>query len=280
VKIADLYRAVTDNIIKSLEAGTAPWVRPWTVKGVSGVMPTNYASKRAYSGINICILWDAQICNAWTSPLWLTFKQAAAIGVNVRKGEKGTPIVYTNKIVVKNDDDDTRLIPFLKVFYVFNISQLEGLPEEAPKEVLKPDDRVQSFITATKAEIRHGGDRACYVPSKDCIVLPNAPAFDTYEHYQATALHELIHFSGHPSRLNRDLKVRFGTCAYAAEELIAELGAAFLCAHLGIKGELRHAEYLANWLELLKEDDRAIFTAASKASVAADYLRSFSDAVQ
>jgi antirestriction protein ArdC len=163
---------------------------------------------------------------------------------------------------------------------VFNEDQIDGLPftdelmEQPPVQKMENVDR---FISATEADIRIGGNKACYVPSHDFIALPPQHQFTSIEHFYATSLHELVHFSGHETRLKRDLKNRFGTKAYAAEELLAELGAAFLCAHLDIPGELKHSEYISTWIQLLKEDNRAIFTAASKASEAANYLRSFSE---
>jgi antirestriction protein ArdC len=173
----------------------------------------------------------------------------------------------------------------VRVYYVFNVAQIDGVTDvnSIPRPEITTEQRdtaASRFIQATGADIRHGGDRAFYRIADDFIMLPEAPAFESYEHYLATALHELVHFSGHPKRLDRQLKNRFGTKEYAAEELVAELGAAFLCAHLGVQGQLRHAEYLANWLQLLKEDNRAIFTAASKASQAADYLRAFSEKLE
>jgi antirestriction protein ArdC len=171
----------------------------------------------------------------------------------------------------------------LKAYSVFNVAQIDGL--EPPEDIaqLEPDarqDAVTTFIAATKADIRVGGDQACYIPALDFICLPPESAFESREHFLATSLHECGHWSGHKTRLDRDLKSRFNEKAHAAEELIAELNAAFLCAHLGITGELRHADYIASWISLLKEDDRAIFTAASQASKAADYLRSFSEVLQ
>lgn len=278
MRVQDLYRHVTQSIIIDLEAGVASWTRPWKTGNAGGIMPTNAATNRAYSGINIPILWHAQISRGFPSAQWMTYKQALPLDAHVRKGEHGTTVVFTKRLTVK-DNEDEKQISFLRTFTVFNVAQIDGLPvqEEVPVKVI--DGRVQAFIDATKADIRHGGDRACYVPSQDFVLLPNPVAFSSYEHYQATALHELSHWSGHKTRLDRNLDTRFGTQAYAAEELVAELGAAFLCAHLGIKGELKHSEYIGNWIQLLKEDDRAIFTASSKASQAADYLRTFSEQV-
>ncbi len=277
MSIKDLYESVTATIIKQLEEGITPWVRPWTVKG-GGFMPRNFASKRAYSGVNVIILWDAQIRGDFQSSEWLTYKQAREIGAQVRGGEKATRVVFTNSMLVGEGDDEKK-IGYLKSFYVFNTGQIDGLLIETHKPQMAQhsrDDAATAFIAATKADIQHGGDRAFYRMADDFIRLPDTAAFESYEHYLATGLHELTHWSGAKHRLNRDLNNRFGTKAYAAEELVAELGAAFLCAHLEVKGRLRHAEYVANWLELLKEDPRAVFTAASKASQAADFLRSFS----
>lgn len=280
MKMTDLYEAVTATIIKDLESGTVSWVKPWKSKG-GGILPYNAATKRSYNGINIPILWHASSMNGWPVMGFMTYKQALAIGAQVKGGEKGTHVVFTKQLLVKEEGaEDEKKIGMLKAFTVFNVSQIDGLVSEEPAPVLtekQRDDQATKFIEATRADIRHGGDRACYVPSKDFIILPQATDFETYEHYLATALHESVHWSGHESRLKRDLKNRFQTRAYAAEELVAELGAAFLCAHLGVQGQLRHADYIASWLDLLKDDPRAIFTAASKASQAAEFLRAFSE---
>lgn len=163
----------------------------------------------------------------------------------------------------------------LRVFTVFNVAAATA-PDTAPEQP-PPAGTADAFAAATGTDMRHGGDKACFVPALNFIVLPDPESFENVEHYHATKLHELVHWSGHKTRLDRDLKNRFGTRAYAAEKLVAELGAAFLCAHLGVEGQLRHAGYINSWLSLLKEDDRGIFTATSKASQAADYLRSFSE---
>ncbi|WP_424363072.1 ArdC family protein [Methylocystis parvus] len=278
--IAAVYENVTKSIIAELEGGTAPWVKPWKSGTRVGIMPANAITGHHYRGINVPILWHAADERGFPTNAWLTFKQALDGGGHVRKGEKGTQIVFTKRISVTDDDDEARQISMLRAFTVFNISQVEGIETLAPLPEPPPPGAVETFVSATSADIRHGGDRACYAPSRDFISLPNASDFESEQHYEATKLHELVHWSGNEKRLKRDLGHRFGTRAYAAEELIAELGAAFLCAHLGVEGRLRHAEYLASWLSLLKEDDRAIFTAASKASAAADYLRSFSENVE
>ena len=281
MKISELYEAVTATIIKDLEAGTATWIKPWQSKS-GGVLPYNAATKRGYNGINIPILWHASSVNGWPTMGFMTYRQAIAANAQVRAGEKGTHVVFTKQLLVGEGDDEKK-IGMLKSFTVFNQAQIDGLPQEEPVEPLtekQRDDQATRFIESTRADIKHGGDRACYVPSKDFIVLPHSTDFESYEHYLATALHETVHWSGHETRLKRELKSRFHEKAYAAEELIAELGAAFLCAHLGVQGQLRHADYIASWLELLKDDPRAIFTAASKASQAADYLRAFSEQME
>lgn len=283
MKPAELYASITAGIIKDLEAGVAPWVKPWQTKS-GGIMPRNYATKRYYSGINVVILWDSQMKHGYPTSEWLTYKQARAIGAQVRGGEKSTRVLYTNKLLV-GEGEEEKLVGYMKMFYVFNVAQIDELthvnlipqPEITPKE---RDSRAATFIRATNADIRHGGDHAFYRIKDDFVQLPELSAFESYGHYVATVLHELCHWTGHEKRLARDFKHRFGTKEYAAEELVAELGAAFLCAHLGVQGQLRHAEYIKSWLELLKEDDRAVVTAASKASVAADYLRRFSEAME
>jgi antirestriction protein ArdC len=283
MKIAAVYEAVTRSIIAELEQGAAPWVKPWKGGNRSGVLPANAITGRCYSGINIPILWHAADLHGYPTNAWLTFKQALERDACVRKGEKGTQVVFTKQLSVKKDDDadEERQISMLRAFTVFNVAQVEGF--DAPDTTAAPAPpagAADAFAAATGADIRHGGDKAFFIPSMDFIVLPDPESFQSVEHYHATKLHELIHWSGHASRLDRDLNNRFGTRAYAAEELVAELGAAFLCAHLGVQGQLRHAGYIDSWLSLLKTDERAIFTAASKASHAADYLRSFSERVE
>lgn len=273
MRIDDLYSEVTARILAELETGAAPWVKPWTASGP--VMPQNAITGRLYNGINVLILWMTAQSRLYPENRWLTFKQAIEAGGAVRKGEKGTQVVLVKRISV-GEDEEERLIGMLKTFTVFNVAQIEGLDAPAAAPTV-PETSVSAFVAATGAEVRHGHDMAFYSPGHDAVCLPNPDAFRGQGHYEATVLHELTHWTGHKDRLNRDLSGRFGTKSYAAEELVAELGAAFLCAHLGIDGELRHAGYIDTWLTLLREDNRAVFTAAAKASQAADYLRSFSE---
>lgn len=277
MKLDELYASVTQNIINELETGAVPWVKPWTSAGPR--MPENAVSGRAYSGVNILILWATAQARLYPTHQWLTFKQAIAEGGCVRKGEKGTTVVFVKKLRV-GEDDEQKTFGMLKTFCVFNIAQIEGL---APSPPQKPAtgrlEAVEAFVAATRADIVHGHTDAMYVPSRDLVLVPDWSAFASVEHYYATVLHECGHWTGAKHRLDRDLANRFGTRAYAAEELVAELTAAFLCAHLSIQGELRHAGYIGDWIRLLKDDPRAIFTASSKASQAAVYLRSFSELV-
>ena len=275
-----IYEAVTNQIIAELEAGAIPWTQPWKNQRRGGVMPLNAATGRPYSGVNIPILWHAASVNGYPSHEWMTFKQAIEKKVNVRKGSKGTMVVFTKRIP-RGDEDEQSTISILKTYHVFNVDQIEGLREAPlPASTIAPIEAAERFIAATKADIRLGGSKACYVPSHDFVAMPPKEAFAEASKFYATNLHELGHWAGSEKRLNRDLRSRFGTKAYAAEELIAELTAAFLCAHLDIKGELRHAGYIADWISLLREDKRAIFTAASKASQAANHLRSYSETIE
>ncbi|HEY1747810.1 MAG TPA: zincin-like metallopeptidase domain-containing protein [Xanthobacteraceae bacterium] len=280
MQIQQLYESVTASIIADLQAGVIPWTKPWKNGRMTGVLPHNGATNRAYNGINIVLLWAKRQEMNYTTANWMTYQQAHTVGAQVRAGEKSTTIVFTKKLAVKDKEtEEDKSIRMLRTYSVFNENQIDGLPRK-DVEILPPETRiehVEAFVQATRADIRIEGNRACYVPDRDNICLPPKHLFNTLEHFYATALHELSHWTGAERRLNRDMSGRFKTRAYAAEELVAEFSAAFLCAHLGIKGELRHADYIANWLELLKEDDRAVFTAASKASQAADYLRSYSE---
>lgn len=270
MNIHDLYRTVTESIIAELEAGVVPWVRPW--KGAN-LMPTNAATGKRYNGINIPILWYVAEKRGYEHNLWCTYRQALELGAQVRKGENAAHIVYTSTYV-KVVDETPETSRFLKSYAVFNVAQLDGyaMPvEKVPNQIVR-DAHADQVITATSAVIHYGGNDACYIPSQDVIRLPNPDQFKHSSGFYATAFHELGHWSANKTRLDRDLSGRFGTKAYAAEELIAELCSAFLCAAIGIQGELRHAGYIGNWIVLLKDDDRALFTAASKASQAADFI--------
>ena len=262
----DLYQTVTDTIIAALEKGPKAFRRCW-----KSTMPVNASTGRSYSGINVLLLWLAADKAGYTSSEWLTYKQAEAVGAQVRKGEKGTHIVFFKPLKVKKTDDKgkevERTVPLLRGFVVFNREQIDGLPES---EAVEGIEDLDAFVRQTGAIVKHG--EPAYSPGKDVVYLPTIDAFDTVQHYYATAFHELSHWTGHKSRLDRDLKGRFGDESYAAEELIAELSAAFLCAHAHIEGDLRHAGYIKSWLRVLRNDKRAIFTAAKHATAASEYL--------
>lgn len=284
MQMKDLYRQVTDSIVAELEQGAAPWLKPWrTGSPGTGLLPVNVATGREYRGINIPILWGAAHRQGFASSAWLTYRQAAAFGGQVRRGERGTSIVFTKRIAKDAEDAVGDKEPkqgrsFLRSYTVFNVDQVDGLPADVVQRPDPPDigargDVAWRFIYGTPVVIRHGGDDACYFPGPDFILMPPLVAFVSMESFYATALHELGHWTGHRARLDRNLARRFGDHQYAAEELIAELCSAFLCAHLGVTGELRHAGYIDNWMSMMRADVRAVFTAASKASEAADYLR-------
>lgn len=282
-----LYDEVTGRIIDELAAGRAPWVKPWgRVGGTGPGLPRNATTGRTYSGVNILLLWGAVIEHGYGAQGWLTFRQAQKAGGQVRRGERGTSVVFADKFTPKaeqeraaRDGDAPGAVPFLKRFTVFNVEQCEGLEalsaEPAPLPERQVVPHIEALIAATGADFRIGGDKAHYVPALDYVRVPPQPAFPRQIDYYRTALHELSHWTGHPTRLNRDQTGRFGSKPYGFEELVAELGAAFTCAALGVVPTVRHADYLGAWLEILREDNRAIFRAASKASKAADYLLAF-----
>ncbi len=285
-----LYDEVTDRIVRELELGCVPWVRPWSSSGASLGLPRSAASGKFYSGINVLILWDAVIRRGFASQEWLTFRQALSLGGHVRKGERGTAICYADRFIPKGEQerareagDEPNAVPFLKRFIVFNIEQCGGLPAHILPPIMgvaesEKSPTAESLIAATGAKFVQGDGQAYYHRGEDFIRLPYRETFLSPADYYCTALHELGHWTAHPSRLNRDLQHRFGSSAYAREELIAELTSAFLCAHLNVVPQIRHADYLGHWLQILKEDNRAIFHAASQASKATDFILAFQGA--
>jgi len=302
----NIYQDVTNRIIAELEKGCAPWVKPWSAS--SGV-PMNAVSKRPYSGVNVLLLWLAMDVGAYAYSRWLTFKQAKDAGLHIRKGEKGVRVVFVknrmDSTVDDNEDESiSKIVHIMRSFVVFNIQQCEG--DEAVlkklhhpglvKPLWKDGDQYELAyrIFEDSGAKKVTGSKACYMPEKNVIAMPTLDAFmekakeaggdirrthrnPAYNAYFATLFHEMTHWTGHESRLDRDLTGRFGDASYAAEELIAEIGSAFTCAHAGIAGQLQHASYIKSWLELLKSDDRAIFTAASKAQQACDFLLSMQE---
>lgn len=286
-KRTNLYDEVTARIIHQLEEGRIPWVQPWSkAAAVNPGLPRNALSQRSYSGINILLLWGAVIERGFACQGWVTFKQALEAGGNVRKGETGTMVVYADRFVPESekaraqaDGSQAKSVPFLKRFTVFNVDQCEGLhpslyadAQPLPEREIQPV--AESLIEASGVDFRIGGDRAFYAPVPDFVQVPPQPAFFESVNYYRTCLHELTHATGHAKRLGRQLLNPFGSKDYAREELVAEMGSAFLCAALGIEPTVRHADYIGCWLEVLREDSRAIFRAASQASKAADWLLS------
>jgi len=279
-----LYKEVTDRIVREMEQGRVPWVQPWGSTSPALGLPRNAATNRPYGGINILILWSAATDGGFPGQHWLTFRQALTLGGHVRKGERGTTVCYADRFTPKaeieraaREGGEPDAVPFLKRFTVFNAAQCEGLPGHliASAPVLTEREIVpqaEAVIAATGADFRIGGDKAFYVPAEDYIRIPPQPAFFQQIDYYRTCFHELGHWTGHPKRLNRDLKGRMGSHPYAREELVAEMASAFLCASLGIVPTVRHADYLGAWLEVLREDCRAIFRAASQATKAADFV--------
>lgn len=270
----DPYQQITDRIVAALEQGTPPWVKPWRQLG-SGARLRNAVSHRPYHGINVFLL----MAEPYADPRWLTFKQAKQLGGSVRKGEHGTKIVFWKMLRVKDEEREGKLktIPLLKLYTVFNVEQCDGLKlkdrEEPKLAEHERDEQLDAFVAATEARIiEDAGDRACYIPSLDRIEMPALGAFKDRGAFYATELHELTHWTAHKDRCDRDLSGRFGNEAYAMEELVAELGAAFLCQRFEVDGTLQHESYIASWLKVLKEDKRAIFTAASKARKACQWL--------
>ena len=271
-----IYQEVTDQIISEIEKGAMPWVKPWKA---DSTCEKNIASKKEYNGINRLILAMMTHFKGYQSPFYGSFKQWQDLGGTVRKGEKGTKIVFYKPVSVEKTNDQGESENFayscLKTYYVFNADQVDGIeiakPEVSPR-VYNPAPALDDRILKTGANIKHGGSSAFFSPMGDFIGMPNRDTFNDDSSYYATVLHELTHWSGAKHRLDRDLSGKFGNSKYAFEELVAELGAAFLCQDYQIQGELRHAGYIQNWLTCLKENNQAIFKAAALAQKAADYI--------
>jgi antirestriction protein ArdC len=290
---ADIYQRITDQIVSDLEKGVRPWFKPWNVEHAAGRITRPLRGNGIpYQGINVLILWSAAMAKGYAAPIWMTFKQALELKANVRKGEHGSLVVYADKITRTETDAETgeeseRAVPFMKGYTAFNVEQIEGLPEHfyarpAPRtEIVQRIERAESFFAATGATIRHSGAMALYSVTHDQVQMPPFEAFRDAESYYATLAHETTHWTRHPSRLDRDFgRERFGDEGYAMEELVAELGSAFLSADLELTPEIRddHAAYIGSWIKALKDDKRAIFTAASHAQRAADFLHGLQQA--
>ena len=286
----DIYEEVTNRIIAELEQGVFPWARPWnsskaTTDGGAFALPRNPTTGNCYTGINVLLCWVAMASRGYVSNLFLTYRQAQSVGAQVRRGEASIAIVKTGTFTPKGEceaaraeDRDPQAVPFLKTHRVFNAEQIDGLPDELtalppPPGLSRTDARVRAILDGLACRVVHGTPEACYVPATDTIRLPSPEQFGgDVGGWASVASHEAVHATGAASRLDRDLTGAFGSPAYGKEELIAEMGAAFVCASFGIAPQVRHADYLGAWLRVLRSDSRCIVRAASAAGRAADYL--------
>lgn len=275
-KKVDMYQVVTDKIIAALDKGVKPWVCPWQKNTLGEGLPINFETKKAYSGINVLLLWAAASEAGYSSNQFLTYKQAQALGAQVRKGEKGTTIIYYTNWEKENEQGEKEIIPMLKNFTVFNVEQIDGLNfevihEQSTNEPCVLLDDVEQFLKNTGAVIQEAGDRAFYYIVTDAITMPRKVLFNHIEDYYATVFHELTHWTRHPSRLNREKNPNIIE-EVAFEELIAELGSAFLMAEFNLFGNVQHESYIASWLTALRNDKKWIFKASSSASKAHQFL--------
>ncbi len=290
-----LSEIITNRFINALHAGAPPWIRPWNRDCPVNTRPSNVVTGRKYSGVNITILWSAAASKGYLSDRWLTFSQAKKIGAKVRQGQQSTTAIFfrTLQIPQKNQDglpefDEnglavTQTIKLMKGFNLFNVEQCTDIPPKYLEENDASNESLpwllhqdaENFVVNTKATIRHQGTSALYIPEGDYILMPPRSAFSATEGYYSTIMHELVHWSGHKTRLNRvgiSKDVQEGSYKYAYEELIAEIGSAYLCAELGIQGEMRHEGYVLAWIRILENDPNSIFRASAEAWQATCYL--------
>jgi antirestriction protein ArdC len=305
MKASEIIERVVGQIIAEIEAGALPWSKPWTNTKQEGrglnlggfALPLR-STGEAYRGINVLSLWIAAAENGFKGRYWFTFRQAQNAGGQIKKGSKASGVIYADQAKKEetNDAGETveKTYAFLKAYAVFNSDQIEGLPEkfyakmpEQAEQIEQPAAAVEAveipgkeWLATIPATIRHGGNRAYFSPAADFVQMPQAEQFKTPMAYTSTLLHELVHWTGHKSRLDRTFGARFGDHAYAMEELVAELGSAFGAANLGVMTDSAiredHAPYLASWLKVLKADPRALVSAAAKASQAIDHLDAYS----
>lgn len=284
----DIYTRITEKIVSDLEAGVKPWMKPWSAVNTDGriTRPLRH-NGQPYSGMNVLLLWSEQMSRGFSSAMWMTFKQALELGASVRKGESGATVVFASRFTKSqadgNGNEVDREIPFLKAYTVFNIEQIDGLPDHyhrSSEPVPDPVARIEAadrFFRDTGSVVRHGGNHAFYAPGPDLIQMPAFETFKDPASYYAVLGHEHVHWTAEKSRVGRDLsRYAKDRSDRAREELIAELGSCFLCADLGIAPELEprpdHASYLQSWLSVLASDKRAIFQAAAHAQRAVAYL--------
>jgi antirestriction protein ArdC len=282
----NVYEAITQKIVAMIEVGVDTYKTPWHTGGAAIMLPTNAATHAEYRGINVVALWAEAMYRSYATGLWASYKQWQSLGAQVRKGESGALIVFYKRAELApadpEDEAATELRFFARASWVFNIAQVDGYQTPTPeaRSAIERITEAEAFVSATRATVAHGYAMACYRRKLDLIEMPHAECFvgsstsSPTESYYATLLHELTHWSGAEHRLNRQFGKRYGDEAYGVEELVAELGAAFMCAAFGIALEPRpdHAAYVASWLKVLNRDNRAIFTAASKAQEAFEHL--------
>ena len=286
----DIYARITERIVADLEKGVRPWMQPWNAGNASGriTRPLRHNGE-PYTGMNVLLLWSEGLARGFASSIWMTFKQSIELGGHVRKGESGSTVIYASRFTKTETDERggevERDIPFLKTYTVFNVEQIENLPEHfyhKPTPILDPVQRIEladRFFANTGSVIRHGGSRAFYSPSTDHIQMPPFETFRDAASYVAVLSHEHIHWTADSRRVGRDLsRYAKDRSERAREELAAEIGSALVCADLGIVPELEprpdHAAYVATWLTVLSNDRRAIFSAAAHAQRAVAYLHS------
>ncbi|RTM09665.1 MAG: DUF1738 domain-containing protein [Hyphomicrobiales bacterium] len=285
---ADIYARITERIVADLEKGVRPWVQPWQSGSANGrvTRPLRH-NGQPYTGLNVLLLWSEGMARGFASSIWMTFRQASELGAHVRKGEGGSTVVYASRFTKTEVDahggEVERDIPFLKAYTVFNCDQIEGLPEQYYRRPEPPADPIQRiehadrFFASTRAVIRHGGTKAFFSPSSDHVQMPPFETFRDAASYYAVLGHECIHWAGASHRLDRDLsRYHKDRSERAREELVADIGASFLCADLGIVPEMEprpdHASYVESWLRVLQGDRKAIFQAAAHAQRAVAYL--------
>jgi antirestriction protein ArdC len=279
----DVHQSVTQSIIAAIEAGAGAFIMPWHGSGAAIAKPQNAHTKMEYHGVNILALWAEAYNRGYQSGYWASYRQWQEAGAQVRKGERGSIIVFVKRVEKEDEEGQTHDRLIARATRVFNADQVTDWQPPIAYVPAQPFDvleAVETFVVATKAIIEHGRTRACYQIDGDYIEMPERGRFigktasEAGEAYSATLLHELVHWSGANHRLDRDLTVGMNTITRAAEELVAEIGAAFLCADLGVSNTPRpdHAAYVASWLQALKDDGRAIFRASHLANMATTYL--------
>lgn len=278
----DIFERVTQQIISAIEAGAGSYRMPWNTAGGIISSPINATSRKPYRGINVLILWATAQEKGFTSGTWATYKQWQELGAQVKKGERSAHVVFWKFFDVDGEGDSaesahtSRRIPMARDYFVFNADQVDGYkaPEEKEPTHAERIEYAEKFFASLQIDLRPGGNRAYYNGASDTVHMPDFNQFKSPTGYYSVLSHETTHWSGAKHRLNRDMTGRFGTAAYAMEELAAELGAAFLCGELAIPSDPRtdHAPYVASWLSTLRNDKRAIFTAAGKAQEAVDWM--------